>query len=160
MAEWIRRWHYKNSPKLMFFYVKPHEREKSSSKPCSHLLSALASASPPWLTDRRTLLTSSLAKGMDHTMHVPHMPARVHSQSKVWFTSFRCYSFVGRRGDGQVLSLKRPGCVYHNVIQHELLHALGFNHEQTRSDRDQHVRILLENVEPGGSSSRLSLCQL
>ncbi|XP_039650215.1 low choriolytic enzyme-like [Perca fluviatilis] len=60
-----------------------------------------------------------------------------------------CYSFVGRRGNGQVVSLKRPGCVYHQVIQHELLHALGFNHEQTRSDRDQHVRILLENIEPG-----------
>uniref|UniRef100_A0A667ZYU5 Metalloendopeptidase n=1 Tax=Myripristis murdjan TaxID=586833 RepID=A0A667ZYU5_9TELE len=57
-----------------------------------------------------------------------------------------CYSFVGRRGNGQVLSLNRRGCVYHSIIQHELLHALGFNHEQTRSDRDEHVRILLQNV--------------
>ncbi|XP_071389732.1 low choriolytic enzyme-like isoform X2 [Centroberyx affinis] len=60
-----------------------------------------------------------------------------------------CYSYVGRVGRGQTLSLNREGCVYHNVIQHELLHALGFNHEQTRSDRDEHVRILLENVTPG-----------
>lgn len=44
----------------------------------------------------------------------------------------------------------RRGCIYKGIIQHELLHALGFNHEQTRSDRDQHVRILLENVERGG----------
>ncbi|XP_035855086.1 high choriolytic enzyme 1-like [Sander lucioperca] len=60
-----------------------------------------------------------------------------------------CFSYVGRRGNGQVVSLKRQGCVYEHIIQHELLHALGFNHEQSRSDRDQHVRIQLQNVEPG-----------
>ncbi|XP_076590193.1 low choriolytic enzyme-like isoform X1 [Chaetodon auriga] len=60
-----------------------------------------------------------------------------------------CYSFVGRRGRGQTVSLSRQGCVFQQVIQHELLHALGFNHEQTRSDRDQHVRILFENIIPG-----------
>uniref|UniRef100_A0A672Y3C7 Metalloendopeptidase n=1 Tax=Sphaeramia orbicularis TaxID=375764 RepID=A0A672Y3C7_9TELE len=60
-----------------------------------------------------------------------------------------CFSFVGRRGNGQVVSLSRQGCVFQSIIQHELLHALGFNHEQTRSDRDQNVRILLQNVIPG-----------
>lgn len=60
-----------------------------------------------------------------------------------------CYSFVGRRGSGQVVSLSRQGCVFHQIVQHELLHALGFDHEQTRSDRDEHVRILLQNVIPG-----------
>ncbi|XP_078108535.1 hatching enzyme 1.2-like [Sander vitreus] len=60
-----------------------------------------------------------------------------------------CFSYIGRRGRGQVVSLMRQGCVFQHIIQHELLHALGFNHEQSRSDRDQHVRILLENVEPG-----------
>ncbi|XP_023281314.1 low choriolytic enzyme-like [Seriola lalandi dorsalis] len=60
-----------------------------------------------------------------------------------------CFSFVGRRGNAQTVSLSRQGCVFRSVIQHELLHALGFNHEQTRSDRDEHVRILLENVIPG-----------
>ncbi|XP_075867301.1 low choriolytic enzyme-like isoform X1 [Nelusetta ayraudi] len=60
-----------------------------------------------------------------------------------------CFSFVGRRGRGQTVSLSRPGCVFRQVIQHELLHALGFNHEQTRSDRDQHVQILLQNVMEG-----------
>lgn len=60
-----------------------------------------------------------------------------------------CFSFVGRRGGGQTLSLSRQGCVFRQIIQHEVLHALGFNHEQTRSDRDQHVRILFQNVESG-----------
>ncbi|KAJ8247525.1 hypothetical protein GJAV_G00247380 [Gymnothorax javanicus] len=60
-----------------------------------------------------------------------------------------CYSYIGRRGGGQVVSLSRRGCVYHQVVQHELLHALGFNHEQTRSDRDQYVRILYRNIIRG-----------
>uniref|UniRef100_A0A3P9DUE1 Metalloendopeptidase n=1 Tax=Maylandia zebra TaxID=106582 RepID=A0A3P9DUE1_9CICH len=65
------------------------------------------------------------------------------------FLDIQCYSFVGRRGGGQIVSLSRQGCVFHQIVQHEVLHALGFDHEQTRSDRDQHVRILLENVIPG-----------
>ncbi|XP_034733246.1 high choriolytic enzyme 1-like [Etheostoma cragini] len=60
-----------------------------------------------------------------------------------------CFSFIGRRGNGQIVSLSRQGCVFLNIIQHEMLHALGFHHEQNRSDRDEHVRILLENVLPG-----------
>ncbi|KAG7467966.1 hypothetical protein MATL_G00137840 [Megalops atlanticus] len=60
-----------------------------------------------------------------------------------------CYSYVGRTGGGQVVSLSRQGCIYHGTVQHELLHALGFNHEQTRSDRDNHIRVLLQNVISG-----------
>ncbi|XP_062845368.1 high choriolytic enzyme 1-like [Trichomycterus rosablanca] len=60
-----------------------------------------------------------------------------------------CYSRVGRTGGMQTLSLARHGCIYHHVIQHELLHALGFVHEHSRSDRDNYVRIHLENVIPG-----------
>uniref|UniRef100_A0A8C7QD78 Metalloendopeptidase n=1 Tax=Oncorhynchus mykiss TaxID=8022 RepID=A0A8C7QD78_ONCMY len=57
-----------------------------------------------------------------------------------------CYSYVGRRGNAQTVSLARQGCLYHSTVQHELLHALGFNHEQTRSDRDNHIRVVWENI--------------
>ncbi|KAM9352314.1 uncharacterized protein ABDE67_007168 [Symphorus nematophorus] len=60
-----------------------------------------------------------------------------------------CYSYVGRRGYSQTLSLDRQGCLYHSTVQHELLHALGFNHEQCRSDRDQYIRVLWQNIQPG-----------
>ncbi|CAJ1071250.1 high choriolytic enzyme 1-like [Xyrichtys novacula] len=57
-----------------------------------------------------------------------------------------CWSTIGKDGGKQVLSLSVYGCLDHGIIQHELLHALGFNHEHTRSDRDQFVRINWENI--------------
>jgi hypothetical protein len=39
------------------------------------------------------------------------------------------------------------GCFYTQVIQHELMHVLGFYHEQSRPDRDDYLQINLENVE-------------
>uniref|UniRef100_A0A3B4URF5 Metalloendopeptidase n=1 Tax=Seriola dumerili TaxID=41447 RepID=A0A3B4URF5_SERDU len=60
-----------------------------------------------------------------------------------------CYSFIGRHENGQDLSLQSSGCVYHHTVQHEVLHALGFHHEQKRSDRDQYIRVVLENVISG-----------
>ncbi|XP_034444092.1 high choriolytic enzyme 1-like [Hippoglossus hippoglossus] len=64
-----------------------------------------------------------------------------------------CYSYVGRQGNSQTVSLSRQGCVYYGTVQHELLHALGFNHEQCRSDRDQHINVLLQNVISGQESN-------
>lgn len=62
---------------------------------------------------------------------------------------YSCWSYVGRTGNSQVVSLSRSGCLYHSTVQHELLHALGFNHEQTRSDRDNHIQVLWQNISDG-----------
>uniref|UniRef100_A0A8C5GSV7 Metalloendopeptidase n=1 Tax=Gouania willdenowi TaxID=441366 RepID=A0A8C5GSV7_GOUWI len=60
---------------------------------------------------------------------------------------FGCSSLVGYLGDKQMVSLQKFGCITQGIIQHELLHALGFYHEHTRSDRDYYVTINWQNVQ-------------
>lgn len=69
-------------------------------------------------------------------------------QSPCCFPYFRCFSHVGDQQTGQILSLG-PGCDHKAVIEHELLHAVGFYHEQSRTDRDDYVDIWLDQVLPG-----------
>ncbi|XP_068506540.1 low choriolytic enzyme isoform X2 [Syngnathus scovelli] len=60
-----------------------------------------------------------------------------------------CWSYLGQIGGRQPISLQRNGCVFKNIVQHEVLHALGLHHEQVRSDRDDHVIIKFENIISG-----------
>ncbi|XP_069371240.1 uncharacterized protein [Paralichthys olivaceus] len=57
-----------------------------------------------------------------------------------------CWSYVGRNGGAQKLSLG-AGCLSNGIIQHELLHVLGFWHEQSRTDRDIYVQIHKDNIQ-------------
>ena len=67
-----------------------------------------------------------------------------------------CYSYVGMVGQylpetpfgRQDLSLG-TGCISHGIVEHEFMHALGFWHEQSRSDRDNYVQINYENIQEG-----------
>ncbi|KAK2840299.1 hypothetical protein Q5P01_014039 [Channa striata] len=57
-----------------------------------------------------------------------------------------CYSFMGRQGNAQTVSLNSNDCIHFGIVQHELLHVLGFDHEHRRSDRDQYVQVQMHNV--------------
>lgn len=61
-----------------------------------------------------------------------------------------CWSSVGRMGGRQEVNLESPKCFsnYGTTI-HELMHALGFYHEQNRYERDSYVKVMAENVKSG-----------
>ncbi|XP_067273230.1 meprin A subunit beta isoform X2 [Pseudorasbora parva] len=65
------------------------------------------------------------------------------------FKGSGCYSKVGNRQMGkQELSIG-SNCDRLGTVEHEFLHALGFWHEQSRSDRDDYVAIVWDQIEEG-----------
>ena len=57
-----------------------------------------------------------------------------------------CTSYVGRIGGGQTVSTS--GCS-RGSLAHEILHAAGFYHEQSRADRDNFVAIMWDEITAG-----------
>jgi hypothetical protein len=55
---------------------------------------------------------------------------------------------IGRRGGRQVIELVEGRCNQARV-EHEILHSVGAYHEQARSDRDQFVRVTIDDVIEG-----------
>ncbi|XP_074647537.1 hatching enzyme 1.2-like [Tubulanus polymorphus] len=74
---------------------------------------------------------------------------RTHQKNYIRvYSGSGCSSFVGMIGRGaQDLSLNEHGCLGMGTIQHEFLHALGFKHEQCRSDRDEYIDIHWQNID-------------
>lgn len=56
-----------------------------------------------------------------------------------------CQSYLGREGGEQTIELSET-CSKGQVL-HELLHTLGFLHEQSREDRDYYLTIIWEKIE-------------
>ncbi|XP_055344217.1 uncharacterized protein LOC129592251 [Paramacrobiotus metropolitanus] len=52
-----------------------------------------------------------------------------------------CYSDLGRIGGYQEIYLSQPSCFDLGVIQFHVMHALGFDYEHKRFDRDQYVEV-------------------
>ncbi|KAM5138569.1 astacin-like metalloendopeptidase isoform 2-T2 [Mantella aurantiaca] len=59
-----------------------------------------------------------------------------------------CWSYIGRTNGGQTVSLEQKVCMIYGVIQHEVMHSLGFFHEHNRLDRDDYVDINWQYISP------------
>ena len=59
-----------------------------------------------------------------------------------------CWSHVGKfvEPKSQSMYLKSDRCLEADIVAHELIHALGFQHEELRPDRDNWIKINYENV--------------
>ncbi|KAJ4947378.1 hypothetical protein JOQ06_009413 [Pogonophryne albipinna] len=76
-----------------------------------------------------------------------------HTNYLYFYSGSGCWSYLGRQSRGQLVSLQKNGCLYPQTVQHEVIHALGFNHEQVRSDRNDYVSINYQNIKRGKESN-------
>ncbi len=94
-------------------------------------------------------IKSALRDLADRSKVVQFLP-RKNEQSYILLNKENgCSSSVGRQGGKQILSLAGHCATSKGIIQHEFMHALGFYHEQSRSDRDEYIKINWQNIDEG-----------
>uniref|UniRef100_A0A8D8JRS1 Metalloendopeptidase n=1 Tax=Culex pipiens TaxID=7175 RepID=A0A8D8JRS1_CULPI len=73
-----------------------------------------------------------------------------------------CWSYIGRslNNSYNLVNLQAPSCITTGTVAHELMHALGFYHEFTRSDRDDYVTIDTGALDPKYQTSTPKLKSL
>lgn len=98
-----------------------------------------------------------IERAMEHWENVTCVTFRPREGLDYMWIRFRtdspgCWSLVGRQflrfGVGQDISIGQ-GCAQLHVVAHEIGHAAGFFHEQSRSDRDNAIVVIWPNVQDG-----------
>ena len=85
---------------------------------------------------------------MDHWENhtcIRFVPRTTQRDYVTFFPGKGCYSYIGRIGGNQGISVGR-WCLAVYIVLHEIGHAIGYFHEQSRPDRDEHVKIIKENI--------------
>ena len=59
---------------------------------------------------------------------------------------------MGRQGGKQDISIGN-GCERLGTVLHEMMHTIGFIHEQSRPDRDKYIKVFYDNIKPGEISN-------
>uniref|UniRef100_A0A3Q3ATY6 Metalloendopeptidase n=1 Tax=Kryptolebias marmoratus TaxID=37003 RepID=A0A3Q3ATY6_KRYMA len=106
--------------------------------------------SPYYSEEERNIIIRGLESFHQSTC-IRFIPWKSSHRNFIHFFSqpgYGCRSSLGRQNGGQYIYLEKNQCLYHSTVQHEILHALGFHHEQILSDRDQYVNILFQNIKP------------
>ena len=79
------------------------------------------------------------------------VPRTTQTDYIIFVNSLGCSSYVGRIGGMQPVNVS-PNCGVGSTV-HEILHAAGFYHEQSRQDRDNFITINTQNIASGGADN-------
>ena len=115
--------------------------------PCA-LSRRMASHHLPWTQSEHKLLPHGMLIDVGYKS-----AGECNANPAVYITSLNsgCWAYVGEvtHWKSQGLNLQSPGCDSLGTSIHELLHALGQKHEQSRPDRDTYVTVDFAKIEAG-----------
>jgi Astacin (Peptidase family M12A) len=109
----------------------------------------------PWMVDGRDANNKNLLNAIKGAMDILNKdtnlvfkPKTEQDKNYIVFTTQEngCFSYVGMQGGAQEVNLSK-GCHYNLIVAHEILHAIGMEHEQSREDRDDHIKINWDNIK-------------
>ena len=105
----------------------------------------------PYLIDPALENPSRVEQALEYLRsHTPILPVPATAAHSDWIVFQpgveRCLSPLGQQGGGQPILLS-SGCGVQEIL-HEILHSLGFVHEQSRWDRDDFVTVLWDQIQP------------
>lgn len=110
-----------------------------------------------YTSDERAYISTAFQDLADATGVIDFIPRTNEAEYVMVVNDGGCSSFIGRVGrffDGGSQKMNIGWCVNaYASIQHEMLHALGFYHEQSRIDRDEYVEIHWDNIQDGAEGN-------
>merc|ERR1712080_376419 len=130
MVNGRRRW------KVLFFFDADSKFQNSEKPPHSEEEKQKIRDSIKFIEDQTCFTFKELSRDEDNPDGVIRFARGIG-----------CWASIGRSSEGGTISLGE-NCLGPGTIQHEIFHALGVGHEQSRFDRDDYVNIHLENAYP------------
>jgi len=96
-------------------------------------------------TQRRSVVQQAINEFNMHTC-IKFVPRSNQANYVRFMIGGGCYSQIGMAGYSQDISIGN-NCNYKGIVMHEMMHAVGFWHEQSRLDRDNYITIYWNNIQ-------------
>ncbi|WP_188112314.1 M12 family metallopeptidase [Aquimarina sp. RZ0] len=109
----------------------------------------------PFTVDKRFKNTKAIYNAIKHIEQKSNLKFKWRTNEKKYikinYNTSGCTANVGTTGGVTNVNLTESCAsqAQHGTALHEIMHALGFWHEHTRSDRDKYININIKNVPSG-----------